>query len=149
MKYSQKDKQKRGADFEHEFRKSCNHIKCWVYKLFASPSGTPFDFIVLTDKFKYGIELKRIKSHRLNYSVIRQNQRAGLSKFECVNGNIALIIVNVKTDNESKTFILPWNKISDKICSDEKGSVDVSGFHEIQKRGSIWDLSVLEGGDFL
>ena len=148
MKYSQKDKQKRGADFEHEFRKSCNHIKCWAYKLFASPSGTPFDFIVLTDKFKYGIELKRLKSFRLNYSVIRQNQRAGLTKFECVDGNIALIIVNVKADNLSKTYVLPWAEISDKICSGKKGSIDVRNFREIPKHGGIWGLSILEGGDF-
>ena len=147
MRYTQRDKQKRGVDFEHEFRKSCNAVKCWAYKLFASPSGTPFDFIVLTDNFKYGIELKRLKGYRLNYSVIRQNQRSGLSKFECVSGNISLIIVNVKTENINKTYVLPWNKIADKICSGAKGSIDVRDFRELEKQGGMWDLSVLEGGE--
>ena len=146
MKYTQKEKQKRGADFEHEFRKSCNVIKCWVYKMFSSLAGTPFDFIVLTDLYKYGIELKRIKGRRLNYSLIRQNQRSGLTKFECVNNNISLILVNVKNDTENRLFLLPWRKICDDITSGSRGSIDVQKYFEIKRAHGVWDLSCLLEG---
>jgi hypothetical protein len=146
-KYSQKDKQKRGASFERDFRASANHIDCWIRKLITGVSGTPFDYIVLTEKFNYAVELKRIYGVKLPYSLIRNNQRVGLNKFEKLKNNRSIIICNINNASEDRCFLIYWNDVKSDICSGRKGSIDVKEFMEIPKitvnTKKIWDLEIL------
>lgn len=150
MKYSQKDKQKRGSSFEREFKASTHLIDCWTYKLFTTLSGTPFDYLLLTSKTNYGIELKRIASSKLPYSLIRENQRIGLTRFEKLPRNKSIILCNIKKERENRTFIIPWKAVQKTVCSGRNGSINVKQYPEIprvHRNGKlVWDLTILLNG---
>lgn len=149
MMYTQKEKNDRGSNFESEFRASVNILPCWAYKLVNTSAGTPFDYILTFDGGAAAVELKRILHNRLGYSMIRDNQRIGLSQFEAkALTNKSFIVCNVKNENENRCFIIPWNVVRNDICSGRPGSIQVDTFQEI-KRIKIdnkrygWDLSIL------
>lgn len=146
--YSQKDKQSRGARFEQEFRASCNEFPCWVRKMLTGFQGTPFDYLVLTGKKNWGIELKVVKSPRLAYSTIRDNQRRGLTYFsKVVPQNKSALIVNWRDipNKTNKCYFVPWDEEKNNVCSGRRGSIKLEKYPEIPRlkleNGSYgWDI---------
>jgi len=128
--YTQKDKQKRGSQFESEFRASINNTGCWCHKIITGFKGTPFDyFVVNRDGIAIGVELKRTVSNRLNYSQIRDNQRIGLTEIWNKNG-LSVIVCNVKNKHENKCYWIPWYLVMDDVSSGRRGSIEVTKFME-------------------
>ncbi|MFT9496758.1 Holliday junction resolvase RecU [Anaerosolibacter sp.] len=144
--YTQRDKQKRGSDFEGEFRASLNHSGCWGLKIITGFAGTPFDYIAMsTHGNAIAVELKRVAENKLNYSQIRANQRKGLTDF-LNKGGISAIVCNVKNDKENRCYWIPWQHIMNEVNSGQKGSVKVDQFQELKRiklnSGKYgWDLS--------
>ena len=130
MGYSQKDKQKRGSDFEAEFRASISQAGFWCYKIITGFSGTPFDYLLMKkDGRALAVELKRTAKNTLSYSQIRDKQRKGLTDFHDRGGK-AYIVWNVKNENENRCYIIPWVMVMNEINSGVKGSIKVDKFEE-------------------
>ncbi len=148
MRYTQRDKQKRGSDFEAEFRASITHTGCWCHKIITGFSGTPFDYVLMRkDGRSIGVELKRTAKKTLNYSQIRNNQRFGLTDFRN-KGGLSYIVCNLKNDTENRCFIIPWAEVMEDINSGLRGSIALEQFLEVPriklKSGKYgWDFNNL------
>ena len=143
--FTQKDKQKRGTDFEGEFRKSCNAYPCYVYKMLNMGYGTPFDYSMMVKGGAHALELKRIVKSRLAYSGITDNERNGLSQFELkVPTNKSWVLVNIKNEITNVCYLIPWREIKNEVCSGSRGSIQVRDYIKIPKILNLgWDLSHL------
>jgi hypothetical protein len=153
--YTQKDKQKRGTDFEKEFRTSCNYYICEAHKMINGGYGTPYDYHLDVEGGAIALELKRTLNDRLGYSAITDNEREGLTKHESkVRTNRSFILCNINNENENSTYLIPWLAVSDDVCSGRKGSMKVKKYIEIPRKKFInsktekteygWDLEFLE-----
>lgn len=133
-KYTQRDKQRRGAEFEKEFRNSLPYFNLWGHKLECDGyNPQPFDFILTTKGGACGVELKCTQSFMLPYSAIRgskskgkKSQREGLTEFESkISTNKSFILVRVLNDTTDKIYVVPWAKVKDDVCGPKRGSIDL------------------------
>ena len=103
--------------FEVEIRLSFEYLKAmkrlWFMKIPDAPPikknfysiRKPFDFIAITDNYKYAIECKMIRVPRLN--LIPEHQENGLMEFSKLRRASSYIFVNYRTKKVNEAYAIP------------------------------------------
>ena len=143
-KFSQKNKQERGAKGEEQITVSLRSAGLWNHKFINAGFGTVFDKLVIPPGGGYALEIKVRQVSRIAYNIksITLNERRGLEKFmDQVGREHAFLIGIWKTEEFQRAFLIPWHAVRDQVLSGVRGSVNMLDFLELQKKGSGWDLS--------
>lgn len=143
-KFTQKEKQERGAKGESLITDSLRNAKLWNHKLVNAGFGTVFDKLVILPRGGYGLEIKVRQVPRIAYNIksITPNERKGLDKFmKQVGRDHAYIIGIWKTEECQRAFLIPWWQVRDQVLSGERGSIKMLDFPELQKVPGGWDMS--------
>jgi len=143
-KFTQKDKQKRGAKGESLITDSLRKAGLWNHKLINAGYGTVFDKIIIPPSGGFGIEIKVRQVPRIAYNTksITPNERRGLDEFMKLVGRDNVFIIGIwKTEEFQRAFLIPWYQVRDQVLSGVRGSINMLDFPEIKKQGNYLDLS--------
>lgn len=145
MSFTQKDKQKRGADGEALITSSLLIHKLWNHKFVNAGFGTVFDKLVIPAGGGYALEIKTRQEPRIAYNTksITPNERKGLDNFMNKVGKENAFIIGIwKPEDHQRAFLIPWHKVRDAVLSGVRGSINMLDFPEIPKKGSKFDFSI-------
>ena len=144
-KFSQKDKQERGAKGEGLVTASLSKQNIWNHKLVNAGYGTVFDKLVIPPGCGYAVEVKTRVRPSIEYSKIEQNERKGLEKFMMQVGRRHAFILGIwLVSNEVKrAFLIPWTDVREDVCSGRRGSINMLDFQELPRVGAGWDFSLM------
>lgn len=143
-KFSQKDKQVRGAKGEELVTSSLRTAKLWNHKLVNMGFGTVFDKLIIPPGGGYAIEVKIRNKPTIGYNTksITPNERKGLNAFvEKVGEDYAYIIGIWYTESVKRAFLIRWVDVRDEVCSGCRGSINMLDYLELPKKGTGWDMS--------
>ncbi len=149
-KYTQKDKQKRGAKGESLITDSLRKVNLWNHKLINIGFGTVFDKLIIPPGGGYAVEIKVRQEPRIAHNIksITKNERIGLDEFMAKVGKDHAFIIGIwKTEKFQRAFLIPWYKVRDQVCSGVRGSINMLDFPELPKISGGWDLSCFMGGN--
>lgn len=147
-KFTQKDKQKRGAKGESLITGSLKKSNIWNHKLVNAGFGTVFDKIVIPPGGGYALEIKLRQEPNIAYNIksITPNERKGLDNFmNKVGKSNALIIGIWETEGTRRAFMIPWCQIREAVMSGCRGSIKMLDFPELKRDGEGWNLTCLGG----
>jgi len=74
----------------------------WIRKLRVDNNSTPFDYLILTNKYNYAVEIKEWKVGKYFYpnQRIEPHQIAGLRNFDVIGNNFkSFVLINCKKNN--------------------------------------------------
>lgn len=120
----------------------------WRLKQINLGDGTKCDFIAAhRDYGAFMLEIKTTDTEPvIAYSWITENERKALIEFEGLIGRGHAFIVGLWLKENKRAFLIPWYRVSDKVCSGGRGSIKMTDFPELVKVAGGWDLSGLGKG---
>jgi hypothetical protein len=151
VKYTQKEKQRRGQKGEALITASLQKAGIWNHKLVNAGYGTVFDKLVIPPGGGYAFEVKVRQVPRIGYNTksITPNERRGLDRFmQQVGTDKAYIIGIWQTEKEGwRAFLIPWAMVRDDVLSGCRGSIKMQEYQELKKIPGGWDMSFLKGDE--
>lgn len=145
-KFTQKDKQVRGAKGESLITDSLRPQKIWNHKFVNAGFGTVFDKLILPPGHGYGVEVKVRQIPRIahNLGSISKNEINGLDKFMNQVGKDHAYIIGIwLTEDVKRAFLIPWHKVREPVMAGVRGSINMLDFPELPRKGTGWDLSMM------
>lgn len=109
-----------GKRFEHNIRRSLPGI----IRLYDATNGysgvcNPCDFIYYVYPFMFMIEAKSVKSHKIYWTAISENQHEQLDFYDTIYGVTSLIFIEYREQKEC--YILPYKVLKELKAKGEKG----------------------------